>query len=190
MKPRFLNVTGLAIGLSASLASSGAFAADGSAEAPFRFYSVADGLTQSVVYDIDQDRAGYLWFTTARGLNRFDGREFDSLTIVDGLPSNTLTALEVDADNTLWVGDARGGVSIVRGGRVVDTVAPIGGLSSPISDIKIADGRPYVVAEGRGVLQVRMQDDGFALHPLAGEDIEARHLAVVGDEIWVSTSSR
>ncbi|MDH3352062.1 MAG: hypothetical protein OEM51_10970, partial [Gammaproteobacteria bacterium] len=45
-------------------------AAEGSATAPFRSYTVLDGLTQSAVYDIDQDQAGYLWFTTARGLNR------------------------------------------------------------------------------------------------------------------------
>ena len=45
----------------------GALAAEGSMEPPFRYYSVVDGLTQSEVYDIAQDRAGYIWFTTARG---------------------------------------------------------------------------------------------------------------------------
>jgi ligand-binding sensor domain-containing protein len=61
-----------------------ALAANGAAEAPFRSYTVLDGLTQSDVLDIEQDRAGYLWFTTARGLNRFDGKDFDQYTIADG----------------------------------------------------------------------------------------------------------
>ncbi len=77
------------------LSAAPAHAANGEAEAPFRYYTVLDGLTQSNVVDIEQDQAGYLWFTTARGLNRYDGKEFDQYTIADGLPNNSLTALHV-----------------------------------------------------------------------------------------------
>ena len=65
----------------ALLLAAPALAANGSAEPPFRFYTVLDGLTQSGVVDIEQDQAGYLWFTTARGLNRYDGKDFDQFTI-------------------------------------------------------------------------------------------------------------
>ncbi len=80
------------------LSAAPAFAANGEAEAPFRFNTAVDGLTQSSVVDIEQDQASYLWFTTARGLNRYDGKEFDQYTIADGVPTNSLTALHEDSD--------------------------------------------------------------------------------------------
>ena len=65
-------ICSLLLVLFVSLQGEVARSAEGSAEVPFRFYTVLDGLTQSEVYDIEQDHAGYLWFTTARGLNRYD----------------------------------------------------------------------------------------------------------------------
>ena len=188
MKARYLNAFLLFVLLDTVQAPI-ACAAAGSAESPFRTYSVADGLTQSDVYEIDQDRAGYLWFTTARGLNRFDGTDFFHLTIADGLPSNAVTALEVDASNTVWVGNARGGLSLVRGGRVISTIEPFDDRISPISDIKFADGSAFVIAQGIGILQATMLGDRYVLQPLYGEDPEVRSMAVANGSIWVSASS-
>ena len=94
----------MALAVLTPLSSAPVLASNGSAEAPFRFYTVLDGLTQSNVVDIEQDQAGYLWFTTARGLNRYDGKEFDQYTIADGLPNNSLTALHVSC--LLYTSDA------------------------------------------------------------------------------------
>ena len=49
---------------------------------PFRTYSIEDGLSESVVYDIIQDSDGYIWMATGFGLNKFDG----SKTITQNLP--------------------------------------------------------------------------------------------------------
>ena len=125
-----------------------------SAEPPFRFYTVLDGLTQSEVYDIEQDRAGYLWFTTARGLNRFDGINFDSFTIADGLPNNELTALHASGSNSIWLGDVRGNITLMRGRRVVDVIDVIRDRDAAITDIELFGQRILAVAEDRGVFQV------------------------------------
>ena len=119
--------------------------AGGSAEAPFRLYTVVDGLTQSDVSDIAQDQAGYLWFTTARGLNRFDGKDFEQITIADGLPTNSLTALHVDAENRIWVGDVRGGITLVHGARVVHAIAPFSDQAAPITDIESVGERLFAI---------------------------------------------
>lgn len=36
--------------------------------------SVVDGLSSNYVYAITQDRAGYMWFGTENGLDRYDGK--------------------------------------------------------------------------------------------------------------------
>ena len=41
---------------------------------PFTNYTVKNGLPSNVVYDIEQDQQGYLWFGTQAGAVRFDGR--------------------------------------------------------------------------------------------------------------------
>lgn len=73
---------------------------------------VHDGLSQSSVKCIIQDRKGYLWFGTANGLNRYDGYNFlvfandplDSSTISD----NGILSLYEDRVGNLWVGTSGG----------------------------------------------------------------------------------
>ncbi len=169
-----------ALGLLLSCASA-ALASTGAAEAPYRFYTVLDGLTQSRVIDIEQDHAGYLWFTTARGLNRFDGEDFDHYTIADGLPNNSLSALHISPTNSVWVGDAKGGVTAIRGAQVVHTIEPVDGADSAVLDIEIVGDRRFIVVEDFGIVEIK--DDGSGLNPMyvAGDaemgirDIDVEH---------------
>lgn len=162
------------------------FAANGSAEPPFRFYTVVDGLTQSEVHDIEQDRSGYLWFTTARGLNRFDGKDFEQYTIADGLPSNRLTALHVDSDNAVWVGNARGGVSLLHGSRVVHSIEPFSDVDTPILDIEVFGRRTLLIAEGAGIIEVTTGNGQFNARLIPDSLIGATNISTFGTRIWVA----
>lgn len=63
------------------------------------------------VWDGVQGPQGYLWLGSyAEGVARFDSRQFDALTIEDGLPSNLVTTLHVDSAGTIWIG-SRGGLA-------------------------------------------------------------------------------
>ncbi len=42
----------------------------------FEHLSIENGLSQSIVKAIVQDHAGFMWFGTEDGLNRYDGYEF------------------------------------------------------------------------------------------------------------------
>jgi signal transduction histidine kinase len=75
---------------------------------PFKFFSVEQGLSQSVVYDVEQDGIGYIWVATGFGLSRFDGQSFDSYYASDGLPSNSVHSLFTDNSSTLWIGTDNG----------------------------------------------------------------------------------
>jgi diguanylate cyclase (GGDEF)-like protein/PAS domain S-box-containing protein len=167
-----------------------AFAENGQAEAPFRFYTVLDGLTQSNVVDIEQDQAGYLWFTTARGLNRYDGKEFNQFTIADGLPNNSLTALHVSDSNSVWVGDVRGAITILHGARVLHTVEPRQGMAKPVLDIETVGDRRFAVIEGAGIVEIANEGTEFrARHLIGDESTGITDMAVHGNEIWVESES-
>ena len=78
----------------------------------FQHISLKEGLSQSTVFDIKQDRLGFIWIATAEGLNRYDGYKFvvylhnqaDSLS----LPSNSTTSLLLDDNGDMWIGTGAG----------------------------------------------------------------------------------
>ncbi|NLI46434.1 MAG: response regulator [Acidobacteria bacterium] len=78
----------------------------------FSHLTIDQGLSQSNVFCIVQDRRGFMWFGTEDGLNRFDGYEFMHITHdpgdVNSLSNDTITALGEDSNGCLWVGTAKG----------------------------------------------------------------------------------
>jgi diguanylate cyclase (GGDEF)-like protein/PAS domain S-box-containing protein len=74
-------------------------------------YSVAEGLSQSIVTSIVEDEEGYVWIGTLNGLNRFDGTHFKHFFADDtnsGLPSSFIRSLLIDNDGQLLVGTDAG----------------------------------------------------------------------------------
>src|SRR3972149_5421552 len=73
---------------------------------------VKDGLSQSSILAILQDKHGFMWFATGSGLNKYDGYTFkvylnhpqDFLSISD----NGISALYEDRDGYIWVGTTGG----------------------------------------------------------------------------------
>ena len=74
-------------------------------------FNVEDGLAQSQVQGMIQDREGYLWFATADGLSRFDGINFVNYTIRDGLNGNEVNAILLDRKGDIWLGHGNGQVT-------------------------------------------------------------------------------
>jgi len=74
-----------------------------------RRYTANDGLPQSQVNMVLEDKNGYLWIGThGGGLARFDGREFKVYTTRDGLLSNIVHYLKLDSHQNLWIIHPRG----------------------------------------------------------------------------------
>ena len=80
-------------------------------EAPalhFKHLSIEDGLSQSIVDAMVQDRKGFLWFVTEDGLNRFDGYRFvvykHDAKDPSSLSHNEIKCILEDRDGYLWIG--------------------------------------------------------------------------------------
>ncbi|MFT2008191.1 two-component regulator propeller domain-containing protein [Pontibacter sp. 13R65] len=82
----------------------------------FNHLTTIDGLSQSSVNWIHQDKQGYMWFATSDGLNKFDGYEFtiykynskDSTSISD----NLIETIYEDSQGNLWIGTRGGGLNL------------------------------------------------------------------------------
>ncbi|RZK42710.1 MAG: hybrid sensor histidine kinase/response regulator [Pedobacter sp.] len=78
----------------------------------FRNYQIEDGLSHNSVWAAMQDRKGFLWFGTADGLNRFDGKSFRIYRRKQGDPSsigsNFIHCLKEDSRGRLLVGTKQG----------------------------------------------------------------------------------
>lgn len=78
----------------------------------FKNLSLKQGLSQSSVLSILQDKNGYLWFGTRDGLNKYDGNKFiqyrhntqDSTSI----SHNSVKSLYEDLDGNIWIGTING----------------------------------------------------------------------------------
>ncbi|MDH4106959.1 MAG: response regulator [Gammaproteobacteria bacterium] len=83
----------------------------------FKNYSVDDGLSQSSVTALIQDRQGYIWIGTEDGLNRFDGYEFarfgQGTDAVGALPDGGVTHLLEGIDGTIWIGTITSGLRAI-----------------------------------------------------------------------------
>lgn len=78
----------------------------------FELISTESGLSNNIVYDIYQDKKGFIWIATDNGLNRYDGYEFKKFyhhpLDSTSLSSNIIRKILEDEEGNLWVGSKNG----------------------------------------------------------------------------------
>jgi ligand-binding sensor domain-containing protein len=77
---------------------------------PIKTYTTADGLARDHVSRIVRDSRGFLWFCTPDGLSRFDGYNFTSYRVEDGLPFPVVNDMLEAGNSTYWLATNGGGV--------------------------------------------------------------------------------
>jgi len=85
-------------------------------ELKFDYLTLEDGLSQTTVFCILQDRNGFIWFGTEDGLNKYDGYSFRIYSYYpfdeQSLSNNTILALYEDKNGMIWIGTNGGGLNI------------------------------------------------------------------------------
>ncbi|MFB3854444.1 MAG: two-component regulator propeller domain-containing protein [Vicinamibacterales bacterium] len=74
----------------------------------FKHLSIEQGLSESIVNEIGQDRHGFMWFVTEDGLNLFDGYSFEvfkhDAADPTSLSHNEIKCIFEDREGIIWIG--------------------------------------------------------------------------------------
>jgi signal transduction histidine kinase/ligand-binding sensor domain-containing protein/CheY-like chemotaxis protein len=81
-------------------------------ELEFQVFSTKQGLSQANVWDILQDRYGFIWIATEDGLNSYDGYSFNVFRNnpldSSSVSNSSIHCIAQDSAGNLWVGTRRG----------------------------------------------------------------------------------
>jgi ligand-binding sensor domain-containing protein/nitrate/nitrite-specific signal transduction histidine kinase len=163
----------------------------------FERISIAEGLSFSKVDAILQDRQGFLWFGTERGLNKYDGYQFTVYRNDPGDPRSLshdrIYALYEDSAGELWVGTAVGLDRLDRAtGTFVHYQAGLGG--NPFTGMPGTGASVFAIWEDRnGVLWVGGGGGLYQLEPDSQAPIRSPAWEQVGEiaenidgQLWVA----
>jgi ligand-binding sensor domain-containing protein/serine phosphatase RsbU (regulator of sigma subunit) len=104
----------------------------------FENISIPDGLSNNQVWDVIQDKYGFLWIATADGLNRYDGYNFKIYKNDPGNPkslaNNYVYSLMIDDDGILWVGTTGGLCRYDRANETFETILPDSSSANSVSN--------------------------------------------------------
>jgi len=78
----------------------------------FIYFGSEQGLSQTQIQCITQDKGGNLWIGTISGLAKYNGKNFTLFTKADSLAEDWVTSLYKDNQSNIWIGHWAGGVSM------------------------------------------------------------------------------
>lgn len=86
-------------------------------QTPMIPYTIKDGLPSNNVYNVMKDHQGFLWFTTNKGVARFNGISFETFTMTDGLPDDDIFYTLEDYEHRIWMATYNGKLCFYKEGK-------------------------------------------------------------------------
>ncbi len=118
-------------------------------DARFEHLAVEDGLPHATVLGVVQDQQGFMWFTTADGLSRYDGYTFTTFRHdtqnLNSLSNNNTFALLESRDGLIWIGTDPGGLNVYDPKTGTFSLY----LNDPLDPASLADNSIWSLLEDR-----------------------------------------
>ncbi|MDR1526675.1 MAG: response regulator [Dysgonamonadaceae bacterium] len=136
----------------------------------FEHYSTEDGLPQSTVMDIIQDRKGFMWFATWDGISKFDGHTFRNYKVQSGdtyyMNSNRIESFAEDRYGNLWLRSYDGGAHCfdpqTETFKGLQSIPGYADYSVQITKIEtMPSGKVWLLSENSGCICIA--DSSFAI---------------------------
>lgn len=161
----------------------------------FHHLGITDGLSQPSILCAWQDQAGFMWFCTQQGLNRFDGYQFRVYKISnsEGLQDHYITDLVGDPDGTtVWLATRYAG--LIRFNTRDDRFVPVP-MGEGLEDVGVhalvvdRSNRLWIGSKDQGVWLLDL-DDPQATPARVGNPGEMERFYIDRrGQVWVLTSN-
>ena len=134
---------------------------------------VEDGLVQSQVNAIYEDRDGFVWFGTFGGVSRWDGNGFENFHIQDGLAALDVRIIHETLDGAILFGTGENGISIYRDGEFTTLNADAGLSGNSVRSFYRGEDGSLSVATQNGIMVFADEslDTTTAIHLLPGYSV-------------------
>lgn len=136
----------------------------------FRHLSIEEGLSQSLITDLLQDKNGLIWISTLDGLNVYDGYTFNVYRqdSANYLLDNRVNALEQSESGKIWVAGYTGLMAIdnrqtQKFERYPFSIDSIHYEGVPVSDLKIGGEKEILLATPLGLLTFSIATSTYEL---------------------------
>lgn len=126
----------------------------GPVEGQWYTFSPENGLAGSVVQSMWQAPSGEIWFGTEQGISRYNGHEWQSYRVTDGLLNNNVWAISGD-DEAVWCATSSG-ISVFQEGAWRNYSVEDGLPSNDVRTVLVAsDGTVWAGTFGQGIAYLR-----------------------------------
>ena len=95
--------------------------ANGQTQFKFNHFTTDDGLPTNSIYSITQSNNGDIVLGTDNGLTFFDGNDFSTLNVKDGLINPYIVSVCKDANGVIWLINYNGKLQKFENNKIVDT---------------------------------------------------------------------
>lgn len=148
-----------------------------------RNYDAKDGLPSSEVYDILQDRQGYIWISTDNGVARFNGYEFETFGPEQGLTDPVIFYLFEDHRGWIWMYGFRGEVFIYRQGSI--NLFAHSDLIKSYGDNDSHEVAEWIYVDREGFFYTGTGSNGIVKIGEDGSCVEITAKVPFGIQIWI-----
>ncbi|CAM2006479.1 two-component regulator propeller domain-containing protein [Acanthopleuribacter pedis] len=161
---------------------------------PVKSLTIEDGLSHATVYEVVQDRHGFMWFATQNGLNRYDGLTFQSFVhdSVDpySLSAKGISSMVMRPDGKLWLGTWGGGLELFD----PDTFTFQHFAHDPLDPTSLSHNEVQaLLMDRRGRLWIGTSRAGLNLYDASNQSftrIDQGRLGLPGTRIWTLSEDR
>lgn len=166
----------------------------------FENLTIKEGLSQSVVNCINQDKLGYIWIGTQDGLNRFDGNNFKIFKHIvnnpSSLSSSYINDIEFDNKGMMWIGTMNGGLNVYNPYRqlfyVYEGIPEL--KESAVNDLLFFEDYIYIATAKSGLIRINtsnnQQYDVFntKIEKFPSDKISC--ISKVNGKLWIGTEGQ
>ncbi len=118
---------------------------------PFKNLTIEEGLSNSILLSIEQDKDGVIWLGTNNGgVTKYNGTSFTYLSIKDSLPDNIIYCIKEDHIGRLWIG-TNNGLSIYDGKTFKNYTTKDGLVHDRVYHILFDKNHTAWIGTGQGV---------------------------------------